>query len=404
MRYFPAIAFVLAAASAGAQNQPPGQRLQVSPAEMPRPYATPSVSNPPAEVQRPPGANLRVPPGFRATIFADGLRHPRWLAVAANGDVLLAESRAGRITLLRDADGDGHAETRTTLIDGLDRPHGMAIQRGHLYIGEPRRIVRIAWQPGDMTPRGPVEQVTPSGALGDGWGHWTRDILFSRDGKQFFVAVGSRSNIQEEAAPRATVQRFNADGTGQTTFASGLRNAVGIAFRPGTEELYAVVNERDGLGDGLVPDYLARVQAGEFYGWPYAYIGANPDPDYGNKRPELVARTKLPDVLFRSHSAPLGLTFYDGEQFPADYRGDAFIGMQGSWNAAKPEGYMVARVPFENGKPKGYYEVFASGFWLSGGDKARIWGRPIGVAVAKDGSLLVADETGLVVWRIAYGR
>jgi glucose/arabinose dehydrogenase len=308
MRYFPAIALVLAAASAWAQTQPPGQRLQVSPAEMPRPYATPSVSNPPAEVQRPPGANLRVPPGFRATIFADGLRHPRWLAVAANGDVLLAESRAGRITLLRDADGDGHAETRTTLIDGLDRPHGLAIQGDHLYIGEPRRIVRIAWQAGDMAPRGAIEQVTPSGALGDGWGHWTRNI------------------------------------------------------------------------------------------------GANPDPDYGSKRPELVARTKLPDVLFRSHSAPLGLAFYDGEQFPADYRGDAFIGMQGSWNAAKPEGYMVARVPFENGKPKAYYEVFASGFWLSGGDKARIWGRPIGVAVAKDGSLLVADETGLVVWRIAYGR
>jgi glucose/arabinose dehydrogenase len=404
MRRILILAATLLTSAAAAQNQPPGQRLEVRPSDMPAPYATPSVSNSSVDVPRPPGANLRLPPGFRSNIFADNLRHPRWLMVAANGDVLLAESRAGRVTLLRDTDGDGHAETRTTLIGGLDRPHGLAVQRGHLYIGEPRRIIRVPWQPGDMAPRGPVEQVTADGALGDGYGHWTRSVIFSRDGTHFFVAVGSRGNTQEEPAPRATVQRFNADGSGQTTFTSGERNPVGVAFRPGTEELYVVVNERDGLGDGLVPDYLARIQAGEFYGWPYAYIGSHPDPDYGRKRPEMVARSKPPDVLFRSHSAPLGLAFYDGEQFPPEYRGDAFVGMQGSWNAAKPEGYMVARVPFENGKPKGYYEIFASGFWLSGSDRARVWGRPIGVAVARDGSLLVADEIGLVVWRISYGR
>jgi len=394
---------LLLAPPAAAQNQPPGQRLQVTPADMPPPHATPSVSNSAIDVARPPGANLRVPPGFRASIFADRLVHPRWLAVAANGDVLLAEPRAGRVTLLRDADGDGDAETRTTLVGGLDRPHGLAIQGGYLYIGEPTRIVRVAWRTGDMQA-GAVEAVTPSGALGDGWGHWTRNILFSRDGSHFFVSVGSRSNTAEEASPRATIQRFRADGSGQTTFASGLRNPVGIAFRPGTEELWTVVNERDGLGDGLVPDYLARVEAGDFFGWPYAYIGTHPDPDFGRKRPELVAKSKMPDVLFRSHSAPLGLVFYDAEQFPADYRGDAFVGMQGSWNSAKPEGYMVARVPFENGRPKGYYEVFASGFWMSGADRARTWGRPIGLAVAKDGSLLMADESGGAVWRIAYGR
>lgn len=388
----------------GLPYQTPGQRIQVTPADLPAPHATPSVANTAQEVPRPPGATLRLPPGFRAGIFADSLQHPRWLAVAANGDVLLAEPRAGRVTLLRDADGDGRAETRTTLVGGLDRPHGLAIQGDHLYIGEPRRIVRIAWSAGEMSVRGQVEPVTAPGALGDGSGHWTRNIVFSRDGKQFFVAVGSRGNTQEEDAPRATVQRFNADGTGQATFAAGLRNPVGIALRPGSDELYVVVNERDGLGDGLVPDYLTRIQQGEFFGWPYAYIGRNPDPDYGRKRPDLVAKTKVPDVLFRSHSAPLGLVFYDGNQFPPEYRGDAFVGMQGSWNSAKPEGYMVARVPFENGRPKGHYEVFASGFWLSGTERARVWGRPIGLAVARDGSLLVADETGGVVWRLAYDR
>jgi glucose/arabinose dehydrogenase len=401
---FHVLLFVLLAGTALAQNQPPGQRLQVTPADMPAPRATPSVANPAVEVPRPPGASLRVPAGFRASIFADSLRHPRWLAVAANGDVLLAEPLAGRVTLLRDADGDGRAETRTTLVGGLDRPHGLAIQGGYLYIGEPRRILRVRWQAGELSTRAELEQVTPAGALGDGSGHWTRNILFNRDGSQFFVAVGSRGNTQEEDAPRATVQRFNADGSGQATFASGLRNPVGIAYRPGSDELYVVVNERDGLGDGLVPDYLTRIQQGEFFGWPYAYIGTNPDPDLGRKRPDLVARSKVPDVLFRSHSAPLGLAFYDGTQFPPEYRGDAFVGMQGSWNSAKPEGYMVARVPFENGRPKGYYEVFASGFWLSGSDQARVWGKPIGLAVARDGSLLVADETGGVVWRIAYER
>jgi len=394
--------FFLLAMPALAQNQPPGQRLQVTPADLPAPHATPSVSNPAIEVARPPGANLRLPPGFRATIFADGLVHPRWLAVAANGDVLLAEQRAGRVTVLRDGDGDGYAELRGTLLAGLDRPHGLAIQGGYLYVGEPTRIIRVPWQPGDLQPRGPVEQVTPNGALGDGWGHSTRTILFEPDGSSFLVAVGSRGNTGEEANPRATIQRFRADGSGRSTVASGLRNAVGLAFRPGTQELWTVVNERDGLGDGLVPDYLARVESGDFFGWPYAYVGTNPDPDYGRKRPDLVARSKTPDVLFRSHSAPLGLAFYDGQQFPPAYRGDAFVGMQGSWNSAKPEGYMVARVPFENGRPKGYYEVFASGFWLSGSDRARVWGRPVGLAVARDGSLLVADESGLVVWRIRY--
>ena len=199
-------------------------------------------------------------------------------------------------------------------------------------------------------------------------------------------------------------QVFDLDGGGQRTFASGLRNPVGIAFRPGGDALYVVVNERDGVGDEMVPDYLTRIEDGDFFGWPYAYLGPNPQPGYGDRRPDLVARTKLPDVLFRSHSAPIGLVFYDGKSFPDDYRGDAFVALRGSWNAAVPRGYMIVRVPFEDGRPAGGYQVFATGFWERGENTASVWGRPAGLAVAADGSLLIADDTGGVIWRISYAN
>jgi glucose/arabinose dehydrogenase len=215
--------------------------------------------------------------------------------------------------------------------------------------------------------------------------------------------VGSASNVSEEPAPFATVQRFDADGKNQITFAAGLRNPVGIAFYPNTDDLYVTVNERDGLGDGLVPDYLTRVEQGAFYGWPYAYIGNNPDPDFGAKRPDLVAKTRAPDLLFESHSAALGLVFYDAAQFPPAYRGGAFVAFRGSWNALKPTGYKVVYVPFENGAPKGHYENFMTGLWVEGKGPARVYGRPVGLVVARDGSLLVADDTARVVWRVAYG-
>ena len=204
--------------------------------------------------------------------------------------------------------------------------------------------------------------------------------------------------------PRATIQRFSIDGTHQETFVRGLRNPVGLAFYPGTEDLYTVVNERDGLGDGLVPDYLTRVQAGENYGWPYAYLGPHPDPDYGAKRPDLVAATATPDLLFEAHSAPLGLVFYQGMQFPTRYRGGAFVALHGSWNRAAPTGYKVVYVPFEKGRPKGGYDDFLVGFWAGGESTAKVWGRPAGVAVAKDGSLLVADDAGGAVWRVAFAK
>lgn len=387
----------------------PGLRFHVKPEDLPRPHATPSVGNGANRTIKPNEVPLQVPEGFRVNLFAGDLDHVRWMTVADNGDVLLAEPQLDKIMLLRDSDGDGQADVREVFLRGLNRPHGLAIHRGYLYIGEPTRIVRVPYRPGDLKPTGKKEVFGGSGSLGSGGGHWTRNIVFAPDGKSFYVSVGSRGNVGIEAEPRATVQRFNleggaANGDGQTTFAAGLRNPVGIDFHPDTGELYVVVNERDGLGDGLVPDYLTRVREGEFFGWPYAYIGANPDPDYGDREPELIASTVVPDVLFQSHSAPLGLVFYDGGMFPDVYRGDAFVALHGSWNASQPTGYKVVRVPFKNGRPQGSYENFAVGFWSKGRSPARVWGRPAGLAIARDGSLLIADDVDQSIWRISYGK
>ena len=387
----------------------PGLRFHVKPEDMPRPHATPSVGNGANRTVKPNEAPLQVPQGFRVSLFAGDLDHVRWMTVAANGDVLLAESQLGKITLLRDSDGDGQADLREVFLRGLNRPHGLAIHQGYLYIGEPTRIVRVPYRPGDLKPTGKKEVFGGSGSLGSGGGHWTRNIVFAPDGKSFYVSVGSRGNVGVEAEPRATVQRFDMDGgaaggSGQTTVATGLRNPVGIDFHPDTGELYVVVNERDGLGDGLVPDYFTRVREGEFFGWPYAYIGPNPDPDYGDREAELIASAVVPDVLFQSHSAPLGLVFYDGGMFPEVYRGDAFVALHGSWNASQPTGYKVVRVPFENGRPQGWYENFAVGFWSKGRSPARVWGRPAGLAIARDGSLLIADDVDQSIWRISYEK
>ncbi len=380
-----------------------GRHIAISPDSLPRPGATPSVGNSPRVVPRPAGANLNVPPGFRANLFAEGLRHARNMLVAPNGDVLLAESRAGRITLLRDVDGDGRADLIENFADGLDQPHGLAIRDGHIYVGEFTRIRRLPYRSGSTRADGPAEPVTAENSLAKSrGGHWTRNIVFAPDGRGFFVSVGSRGNTAEEPEPYATIQVFAADGSQQRTFAAGLRNAIGMAIQPQTGSLWTVVNERDGLGDGLVPDYLTEVREGAFYGWPYAYIGRNPDPDYGRRRPDLVASTVVPDVLFRSHSAPISLVFYDGGMFPTDYRGDAFVTFQGSWNSANPTGYKVVRVRFKNGRPVGGYENFATGYRLGGTETAVVWGRPSGIAVAADGALLIADDSGNTIFRVSY--
>ena len=400
----PALVLAPAVQAQGVSDQTVGQRIHIRAADLPAPYATPSTGNPARRIARPAAPRWNLPPGFRANLFADGLDHARWMAVAANGDVFLAEPRAGRITVLRDGDGDGAAETVAPFARGLGRVHGLAFHGGYLYFADTGQVWRFAYRPGDLRAAAPPEPVTSAAALGAGGGHWTRNIAFGPDGRHFYVSVGSRGNIGIEAPPRATVQRFGTDGGGQITFAHGLRNPVGIAIHPGSGDLYVVVNERDGLGDGLVPDYLARIVEGAFYGWPYAYVGPNPDPTFGARQPALVARTRVPEVLFRSHSAPLGLVFYDAGQFPGDYRGDAFVALHGSWNASRPTGYSIVRVPFAEGRPQGHYEIFASGFWASGERTAQVWGRPAGLAVARDGSLLVADDVGQVVWRLSYGE
>lgn len=384
-------------------HQQIGTRIHLTPADMPAPYATGSAGNSARRIARPANARPRVPDGFTASIFADNFGSARWLHVLPNGDVLLAEADDGRITLLRDADGDGKAERRATFAEGLDEPHGMALVGDHVFVGELSQIRKIRYRPGHMGRGGEPEEVTKPGSLGSGFGHWTRILALSPDGKTLFASVGSIGNVDEEDPPRATIQAFAADGSGQRTYAGGLRNPVGMDFHPVTGQLYTVVNERDGYGDEMVPDYLSSVQDGGFYGWPYAYIGPNPDPEYGAAAPEKVKKTLVPEVLFRSHSAPLGLVFYDAKQFPESYRGDAFVALHGSWNAARPRGYMIARVPFDkNGKADGSYEIFSAGFWASGRRTASVWGRPAGLAVAKDGALLVADDVANLVWRIAY--
>ena len=398
------VAAVLALAPAGASlaQDAPGQRHHILFEDLPVPGATPSASAPSRAVARPDGATLAVPDGFRVNLFADGLAHARWLAVAPNGDVFLAEPGAGRVLVLRDEDGNGAADGASVFASGLDRPHGLAFDGGYVYVGTQRSVLRFSYADGDLQARSEPTVIGGVGALGAGGGHWTRNIAFSPDRSEFYVSVGSLGNVGDDPAPHATVQRFRADGSGQSTFASGLRNPVGIAFHPESGELYVVVNERDGFGDGLVPDFLTRVRAGEFFGWPYAYVGPHPAPGWGEQRPDLVEQTTPPDVMFEAHSAPLGLAFYDGAQFPVEYRGDAFVALHGSWNSSQPTGYKVVRVPFENGRPLGWYEDFATGFRLGTGVPARVFGRPVGVTVAADGSLLIADDVGQAIWRISY--
>jgi glucose/arabinose dehydrogenase len=392
----------VAAAAAGLDERP-GQRYEIRAEDMPPPYATKSVGNAPEAVALPAKPPFQVPEGFAVNAFAEGLDSARWMAVAPNGDVFLAEQGANKVTLLRDRDGDGWADLVTTYADGFDLPHGLAFQDGWLYVADVRGVWRLPWHPGaDKAAKAPTP-VTKAGAIGSGEGHSSRNVIFSRDGRRFYVAIGSQDNLAEEKPPRASVQSFAADGSDQRTYAYGLRNPVGIALYPGTNDLYVVVNERDGLGDGLVPDYLTRLAPGGFYGWPYAYIGAHPQPNFP-KRPDMVAKALVPDLLFAPHSAPLGLLFYEGAQFPPDYRGDAFVALHGSWNSSVPIGYKIVRVPFANGRPVGYYENFLTGFWSAGSKTAQVWGRPVGLAVAADGSLLIADDLANAIWRVSYRK
>jgi glucose/arabinose dehydrogenase len=386
-----------------AAAEAPGERFHVRPKDMPPPYATRSAGNGPDSVRRRPSMRPQAPEGYRVDLFADGLDHARWLAAAPSGEVFLAEPRADKVTLLLDSDGDGRADQRFEFADGHDSPHGLALHGGYLYVADLVGVWRYRWRPGQRKAQGKPEPVTKPGEIGGSGGHWTRNLAFSPDGRHFYVSIGSAGNIGEEPDPRATIKRFNADGSGGRVFARGLRNPVGIAFHPDTGALYTVVNERDGMGDGLVPDYLTAVRENGFYGWPYAYIGPNPQPGFADRRPDLVKQAIVPDLLFQSHSAPLGLAFAKGGQFPPDWQDDAFVALHGSWNSAVPTGYKVVRVPFENGKPLGWYENFVTGFRLDDRTRAtaHVWGRPVGLALAADGNLLIAVDGDNSVWRVS---
>ena len=383
-------------------EQEPGTVISIDAGALPEPYTPPSPANPPKTIPKPARAMPSVLPGFSVNEFARGLKNARNLKTASDGTIFLSEPRIGQITLLRDSDGDGRAETITAFADGFRNPHGIAIGDGFILVGDLNGVWYLPYESGSTKASEEPVQVTPRRALGDPGGHSTRNVVLHPDGSRFYVAIGSRGNIAEEPAPRATIQEFQIDGSGQRTFAAGLRNPVGTGFYPGTQDLYTVVNERDGLHDELVPEYMTKVVDGGFYGWPYSYIGSNPQPNFADRKPDLVASTIVPDVLFRSHSAPIGLAFYTGDQFPEQYRGGAFVTLHGSWNAAQPRGYNVVYVPFEKGQAKNEYVVFASGFWARGEDRAQVWGRPSGVTVAADGSLLIADDVSQTVWRVTY--
>ena len=394
-----ATALGLAWAQDNPNHESVGQHFMVVASNLPPPYATPASAERSVKAQPADPGRLELPPGFHANIFANGLTNARWLQIAANGDVFLAEADAGKITLLRDERGNGTAGMRTTFAEGFKDPHGMAIANGKFYVADAYGIYSFPYKDGD-SKAGPKTQITEPNVFGALGGHKTRNLAADSRG-DLYVAVGSAENIADTDPPfRAAINKVENGKLLQ--FATGLRNPVGVAFYPGTNDLYTVVNERDGEGDELVPDYLTRVQQGDFYGWPYAYSGNHEEPSLKGKRPDLVAKTKVPDVLFRSHSAPLGLVFYTGNQFPAQYRGGAFVAHHGSWNAAHPRGYKIVYVPFANGRPAGGYNNFALGFWQQGDAPAGVMGRPVGLAQAKDGSLLVADDVANVIWRISY--
>ncbi|MGZ3430915.1 MAG: PQQ-dependent sugar dehydrogenase [Isosphaeraceae bacterium] len=388
----------------------PGVRRKITVADLATPYDTPSANNHPRVVERPQGAWPKAPEGFAVTQFADGLIEPRVIVRAPNGDLFVAESRASRLRVFRDADGDGKPEVNEVFTTRLDRPFGIAFfppgpEPKFLYVGNTGSVVRFAYRNGDSKARGRPQMIVKNIPTGreevGGGGHWTRDLQFSADGKTLYVSVGSRSNVSDDASEkrRAVILAFDPDGKNERTFASGIRNPVGLAVHPRTGQLWTSANERDGLGDNLVPDYITHVEEGAFYGWPWYYLGPNQDPRHKGKHPELKDKVIVPDVLVQSHSASLDLTFYDGSQFPQEYRLDAFSAEHGSWNRARRTGYKVIRVPMKDGKATGEYEDFLIGFVTKEGD---VWGRPVGVAVAADGSLLVTDDGSGSVWRVAY--
>lgn len=404
----------------------PGVRRLITAADLPPAFQGESPRNRVEVVPRPSGAELKVPAGFEIRQFAGGLDQPRLIRVAPNGDVFAAESSQGRVRVLRPS-ADGTVASQSEIFaSGLDRPFGIAFYPSNgnpewVYVANSGSVVRFPYRDGDMKARGDAEIIVAKIPTHDR-PHWTRDIVFSKDGSKMFISVGSATNVGDtmpklEAnalrqwiaenplgaawgpeTERATVLVFDPQGKNRRIYATGLRNCVGMAVHPVTGDVWCSVNERDLLGDDLPPDYVTRVREGAFYGWPWYYIGGNEEPRLKGARPDLKDKVTVPDVLIQPHSAPLQMTFYDGSQFPAEYKGDAFVALHGSWNRVKRTGYKIVRIPTKDGVPNGEYEDFVTGFAFS---DTSAWGRPVGVAVAKDGSLLFSEDGNSTIWRVA---
>ena len=407
------------------RSDAPGVARRISVGDLPAPLATSPTALRSQVSPRPADASIKTPAGFKAQVVADNLSGPRVMRSAPNGDIFLSESYGGRVRVLRFAPGEDRPAKNEVFVEGLDRPYGLAFyppgpQPRYLYVATESQLLRYPYSVGDTRPKGGAEVIA---TLPTGGGHWTRDLAFSPDGATLYVSIGSKTNVAEGAAVpsheetealektdglgassgaergRALVLALDPDGGHKRSFARGLRNCSGLTIRPGSDELWCVVNERDMLGDNLPPDYATHVTQGGFYGWPWYYLGAHPDPRHAGERPDLADKIMTPDVLIQAHSAPLGVTFYDGAQFPPEYKGDAFVALHGSWNRAKFVGYKIIRLRFKDGKPTGEYEDFVTGFVI---DDSHVWGRPVDVVVAPDGSLLFSEDGNGTIWRVSY--
>jgi glucose/arabinose dehydrogenase len=369
--------------------------------QLPAPFATKSAGNPPEESKPPKGFLPTVPAGFKISVFATDFNEPRWLTVAPNGkDIFLADTHGGKIYILRLSAGGNGVGQKEEFLKGLDEPFGIAFHDDYIYVGDTDAVLRYKFDPVNSKKLGDAEKIMDLPRRG----HSTRAVAFSPDGKHLFVSVGSQSNIDIESdTRRAAVTICDPDGKNARLYATGLRNPVNIAFEPQTGVLFTSVNERDGLGDDLPPDYFTSVKDGGFYGWPYSYIGKNVDPRVNPQKPELVAKAIIPDVLLGAHRAPLQFAFYTGKQFPAKYDGGVFLCEHGSWNRSQRAGYQVVFIPFKNGQPSGDPEPFLTGL-VPDPSKGNVNGRPVGVTVAPDGSLLVSDDGAQVVYRITADK
>ena len=399
------------AAFTDAAHESPGTRRHLTVMDLPAPAQEQSVDNGPRMAPRPSTAWPVAPQGFKVELYATGLDNPRLLRVAPNGDLFLAESASGKIKVFRGVTSNGKPQQTSVFAEGLHEPFGIAFypsgpNPNYVYIGNTDGIVRFPYQNGDLKSRGAAEDLAelPGGGRLRGGGHWTRDLVFSKDDTKLFASVGSHSNVDDpdthaEEFHRADVLQFTPEGKFVKVYAWGIRNCVGEAINPVTSELWCSTNERDGLGNNLVPDYVTHVQEDGFYGWPWWYMGGRQDPRHEGKHPELQSKVITPDILVNPHFASLQMMFYQGSQFPAEYKGDGFACEHGSWNRAQRSGYEVIRLPMKDGHATGEYEDFLTGF--TQGDDS-VWGRPVGIAEARDGSLFVSDDGSRSIWHVIY--